>query len=509
MIKIQNYINGQFQDTEQTFDSINPATDEILAKVPRSTEKEADLAIASAKDAYPVWSKLKPAKRSKFLHKLADIFQSKKEDFVSLCVNDMGKTRTQASNVDYNSIQNCLRHYANSILIPSKNEKFIHYESEIENNSTEFLQYTKKFPLGVGTLITPWNFPLYMVMTKLAPCIAYGNTCVIKPSEFTSATADWFAKNVIEEAHKEIPGLPKGVINIIYGYGAEIGTKLCTDPRVSAVSFTGSSQTGGIIASNAARSLKKITMECGGKNPAVILKSADLDKTINVLLRACFSNNGQVCLNTERVYCHEDVYDQFLEKFIKATEEKYVGGQDKKLIGDPLKNETMVGPLSSRIHLEKVSKMVKTAIENGAKIENPSGYRGEDNSISAQKGAYFPPTILSNIDENFEIVQNEAFGPIACVMKFSTESEAIERANNTFYGLTAVVFSEDLVTAHRVAGKLEAGQVWINNWAVMNTHMPFGGAKQSGMGRERGSYSEEFWTEQRVITVTVDPEEEN
>ena len=386
----------------------------------------------------------------------------------------------------------CLRQFSKMASGDFKAEEFrtVHFPKEMKAKS---ICYTSKSPVGVCTIITPWNYPLYMVIIKLAPCIVYGNTCVIKPSEFTSSTAFHFAK-LLDKIN-----LPKGVVNFLFGLGKDVGPFICKDPRVKAVAFTGSTATGSIIAQNAAISLKKVTLECGGKNPAIVFDDCNFQKAVETIAASAFTNNGEICLCMERVYVQESIFEKFLEKLVEHVK------KDWKL-GMPDKPDTKIGPLSSRTHYEKVTKMVARAVENdGAKVE--LGYLHENDQTKQNfesLGHFFPPTILTNCPKNSEIMQKEVFGPITCLTPFKTEQEAIKLANDTTYGLGALVITENLSKAHRVAPKIKAGTVWVNDFLCVHPMMPFGGHKMSGVGREGGYNSEEFFTENSNVCVRVD-----
>lgn len=374
------------------------------------------------------------------------------------------------------------------------------------------MNYTYKSPLGPCTIITPWNFPLYIVLNKIAPCIAYGNTCIVKPSEFTSGTAFEFCK-ILQSVNQKFSEQEKidvkGVINFVFGYGQDVGSTLTSDFRVKAVAFTGSTATAQKINISAAHHLKKIGLECGGKNPALIFADANLDKAVEVLKSSCFGNNGQICVNTERVYVQEEIFEVFKDKLVKMVENMIVNE-----FGDPMNEATFIGPQSSEVHYKKVTGMVNRALDQD-QVTSEIGFRSENNSDEvnqkieklAQTGYFFPPTVLTNFSsQDLEIIKNEVFGPICLLMPFKTEVEGIKLANDTIYGLSGVVFSENLSRAHRVARQIEAGCVWVNNFGSGNEKTPFGGMKLSGIDRESDDKHEEFFTCVRNIGVLVDDE---
>lgn len=508
--KISHYIKGKFiaDDQQEFIESENPSTGLTHVLVPQASGKTVTLAIDAAEEALKSYRKTSRKFRSDLLLEIANKFDQVKDEFAAYESADQGKTLLYAKFADMTLIVACLKYWANRILY---NNEELMIKTEFDN--AESYNYTCKSPVGVCGIIMPWNYPLYMVIKRFVPCLAYGNTCVIKPSEITSLSTFKFA----EFLDQNVPNLPAGVANFIFGPGrgpiSDILIK--NDKRVKAISFTGSSATGKIIAQNACFTMKKFSLECGGKNPAVIFPDYDLDEAVDLMCRAAFSNNGEICLCMERCYVHEDIYEKFIQLFKEKTEENWT-----QFVGHPSEPATKVGPLVAKFQYTKVTSMLQTAVSQGANIV--TGYLGPNyrefrakhlpnlgderiNPTELPYGTpnYFPPTIITHVDQKSEIVQQEVFGPICCVMKFSSEAEAIEKANDVDYGLAAAVLTQDLNRAHRVAAQIQAGTVWVNQWSVLNESMPFGGMKQSGFGREHGRYGEEFFTEMRNVAVRV------
>lgn len=513
--KIANYINGEFTESLNYIESENPSTGKTHVLVPDSTINDAKHAIDSAYTALnnDSWSKLKAPARSNILNQLANLLESNQQIFANCESQDQGKLANYAFNADIGMSISCLRSWAKKITL--KNEELMVRHDLLDG---EAINYTYKSPVGVSVIIMPWNFPLFMVIKRFAPCIAYGNTCIVKPSEYTSLTTFLFA-----QLCNQVESLPKGVANFIFGKGQTLGKALCQDDtRVRAVAFTGSSATGKIIANYCSHTLKKVALECGGKNPAIFFKDVEIDEATDFMCKAAFTNNGEICLCMERCYVEKSIYDQFLKIFIEKTKKFWKVGHATNIDqNDPHK----IGPLCGKFHYKKVTNMLKEAVRNGAKIE--TGYLGpdyndfkksmphvfSDKDIEIQNfenepeilknGNYFPPTIISNVNHNFEIMQEEVFGPITCIMPFETVSEAIALANDTNYGLGACVFTENLNIAHRVAQKIEAGTVWVNNFLFVSPFMPFGGFKESGVGRDSDIGFEEFYTEVRNVSLRI------
>ncbi|KAG8201648.1 hypothetical protein JTE90_012715 [Oedothorax gibbosus] len=477
IIVIKNFINGQFVGSKEYLDSFDPATGRLNARIPDSDTADVAQAVKAAKKAFKEWSSKDPSYRSKLMHRVADILESRSEEFAIAETKDQGKPLWLSKTVEIPRAVLNFRHFANTILNDT--------ELCIPQEEDGILNYTTRSACGVAACIVPWNLPLYLLTFKLAPAIAYGNTVVVKPSEFTSVTA-WMLCSVLKEA-----GFPDGVVNMLFGYGPKAGEALIRHPDVSLITFTGSDRAGLHIAEVAAPVPKKVSLEMGGKNPAIVFSDADLDSCVPALIKASFLNEGQVCLSSSRIYVEKKIFPQFVEKFVAET---------KKLkVGNPLESGTFLGPVCSKVHFEKIKSYLKIAEQEGATFltKNEKPDLAEEN----KNGYFLSPVVLTGLPDDSRCMQEEIFGPVTCLSTFENISDVIKRANNVNYGLSASIWSKDLQKIHTVAPKLEVGTVWCNCWLVRNLHMPFGGEKRSGMGREGTEDSREFFTYKRSICI--------
>lgn len=476
---LENYIGGKFVPCSKLMESFDPSTGEIYCKVPDSGPEEVDAAVSAAKEAFPDWSAKSPAERAKVLNKLADLIEARLEEFAQAESKDQGKTITFARNVDIPRSAYNFRFFASSVL---------HHTNDCSQmDHMGCLNYTVRCPVGVAGLISPWNLPLYLLTWKIAPAVATGNTVVAKPSEMTSVTA-WMMCQLLEEA-----GFPPGVVNIVFGTGPRAGDALVSHPDVPLISFTGSTATARMITERSAPYCKKLSLELGGKNPAVIFADADMDQSISTTVRSSFSNQGEICLCTSRIFVERSIYPEFLTRFVEAVRRWKTG-----VPSDPSNDN---GALISKEHLQKVKGYVALALAEGAQVHCGEGV---DNLTLPQHNAdgYFMlPTVISGVKDSSALMQEEIFGPVTCVTPFDEEEEVISRANGVRYGLSATVWSRDVGRVHRVARKLQAGLVWTNCWLVRDLNLPFGGMKNSGIGREGGKDSYHFFTEVKVITI--------
>lgn len=475
----KHFINGKYIDSKngKTFDNINPATEEILGKVSEGGKEEIDIAVAAARRALNgPWKKMTTGERISILRRIGDIILERKDELARLESLDTGKPYWLSSTVD----------------IPRAAYNFHFFADYLRSVGTEAYQtddvainYSIRRPVGVVGLINPWNLPLLLLTWKLAPCLAAGNTAVIKPAELTPLTA-----TVLGEICKEA-GVPDGVVNIVHGFGPDsAGSALTEHPDVDAISFTGETTTGKVIMKAAAQSLKKLSYELGGKNPNIIFADSDLDEVIETTLKSSFINQGEVCLCGSRIYIERPVYEEFLEKFVEKTKELAVG--------DPFDPSTKVGALIGEEHYQRVMGYVQLALEEGGQILT-GGKRPE----GLEKGYYLEPTIITGLNRNCRVVREEIFGPVVTVMPFDEEEEVIAQANDTHYGLSASIWTNDLRRAHRVASQIEAGTIWVNTWFLRDLRTPFGGMKQSGIGREGGMHSFEFYSELTNICIKL------
>ncbi|XP_075056777.1 2-aminomuconic semialdehyde dehydrogenase [Mixophyes fleayi] len=479
LLELQNYIGGKFVVSAAYINSFDPSTGEIYCRVPDSSNEEVDSAVNAAKVAFPIWSSWSPQDRAAVMNKLADLIESHMEEFAQAESKDQGKTVTLARTLDIpRSVYN-FRFFASSVL---------HHTTECtQMDHLNCMHYTVRTPVGVAGLISPWNLPLYLLTWKIAPAIACGNTVVAKPSEMTSVTA-WMMCKLMNEA-----GLPPGVVNIVFGIGLRAGEALVCHPDVPIISFTGSTVTAQRIIEKSAPYCKKLSLELGGKNPAIVFEDANLDECISTTVRSSFSNQGQICLCTSRIYVQRSIYEEFLQRFVEATR--------KWKVCAPSDPTASMGALISENHLAKVKSYVKKALEEGATVVCGDGVDTLNIPPENQGGYFMLPTVITKLKEESCCMQEEIFGPVACVVPFDTEEEVIGKANGVKYGLAATIWTREVGRTHRVAKKLQVGLVWTNCWLVRDLNLPFGGMKASGLGREGAKDSYEFFTEVKTVTI--------
>ena len=472
MRKVLNYINGEFIPGQKNewLDSFNPATEEKIADVVNSTKEDAKLAIDAAYEALPKWKALSPEKRAKYLRSMATLLKERLDEFALIESQDNGKPLSVAKTVDIPRAAVNLQFFADAIC------QF----SQEAYHMPQAVNYTRRDALGVVSCISPWNLPLYLFTWKIAPALAAGNCVVGKPSEVTPITAGILGE--IATAAK----LPPGVLNIIQGQGHRLGDELVKNKKIKGISFTGSTATGKILSELAAPEFKKISLEMGGKNATIVFDDCDYDKALSGALRAGFSNQGQICLCGSRILVHESLYDRFKNDLIEKVEALRVG--------DPLDEKTQQGALVSKEHFEKVMSCIELAKKEGGNILT-GGHRVGD------KGYFIKPTLIEGLPMTCETNQKEIFGPVATLQSFKTEEEAIELANSTDYGLAFNIWSENSSRTHRVAQKLDSGIVWVNTWMLRDLRTPFGGMKDSGVGREGGHDALRFFTEPKNICI--------
>lgn len=474
-MRLANLINGDFSGPccDSYIDVVAPATGEVIAQIPDSDEHDVHDAVYAARVAFESWSKTPAAERSRLLLKLADRIEANFDELARLESQDTGKAITLARRLDIPRAMANFRFFATAIL---------HDSSEAHATDSSALNYTLRQPLGVAGLISPWNLPLYLLSWKIAPAIAAGNTCVAKPSEVTPLTAHRLAELTVEA------GFPPGVINIVHGYGASAGAALCEHEDVAAISFTGGTATGAKVAAAAAPRFKKLSLELGGKNPNVIFADADLDECIAASIRSSFWNQGEICLCGSRLFVERSIHDQFVERFVEATR--------KLRVGDPLDETTDVGAVVSEAHMQKVLGYVDLARQEGGTVV--TGGRRVD-----RPGFFIEPAVITGLGAYCRTTQEEIFGPVVTITPFDREEEAVRFANATKYGLSATVWTRDLQRAHRVAAAIDSGTVWINCWLLRDLRVPFGGMKESGVGREGGFESLRFFTEAKNVCVKL------
>ena len=476
MTQILNYINGELKESNsgEWLPVINPALGSEYAQLTNSDKNDVDEAISAAQKAFPEWSALSINDRSAYLIKIADAIEAQLDDLAMAESVDNGKPLKLATIVDIPRASSNFRFFGNAIT---------QFASE-SHHMGDAVNYTLRQPLGVVSCISPWNLPLYLFTWKIAPALAAGNTVVAKPSEVTPMTAFLLAKIC-----KEV-GLPNGVLNIIQGTGERVGSPMTSHPKVKAISFTGSTRVGAEIARVAAPMFKKVSLEMGGKNPNLIFADCDYDKMLKTTIRSSFANQGQICLCGSRIYVERGIYQKFKSDFVERTR--------ALVVGDPLKEGTKVGAIVSKPHFEKIRSYIELAKQEGGTIlcggetVQPEG---------CENGYYIQPTIIEGLHNDCRTNQEEIFGPVVTIMPFDTDEEALELANGTQYGLSSTIWTSNLTRAHRIASDLHAGIVWINTWLLRDLRTPFGGVKQSGVGREGGFEALRFFTEPKNVCI--------
>ena len=479
-MNIRNYIDGAFSDPVggQFLDNIDPSTGNAYGLIPRSQAADVDLAVAAAKAAFPAWSSLSAAERSSWLMKVSNAIDAKLETLALAESKDNGKPLKLATAVDIPRARDNFKFYATAIL---------HDAYETHDMGVDGFNYTLRQPIGVAGCISPWNLPLYLFSWKIAPALAAGNTVVAKPSEVTPATA-YLLSEILDEI-----GFPKGVLNIVHGMGAEVGAAIVAHNDTNIISFTGGTQTGKAISSVAAPMFKKISLELGGKNANVVFDDCDFEDAVNTSVRSSFANQGQICLCGSRIYVQRGIYEKFKVAFLKRV--------NGLTVADPLTNEARMGAVVSKEHMEKVLSYIELAKEEGGTLLT-GGHRVQLEG-RCEKGYFIAPTVFEDLPAGCRTNQEEIFGPVVTLTPFDTEEEALAMANGTAYGLAATIWTSDLKTAHRMAAGLHAGIIWVNCWLLRDLRTPFGGVKQSGVGREGGFEALRFFTEPKNICIKL------
>ncbi|MEN0139799.1 MAG: aldehyde dehydrogenase [Rhodococcus sp. (in: high G+C Gram-positive bacteria)] len=479
--EVRHLIGGEWTSASDgaTFESRDPHDGSLLATVPRGTAEDGDAAITAARTAFDEgpWPRMSPKERAKILHAVADKVDEHREELALIETRDGGKSINQSLHAEIPRVAHNLRFFADYVAMAA-NEAY---------PDGDLLSYTLYPPAGVVSAISPWNAPLMLATWKIAPALAFGNTAVLKPAPQTPMTAHRFAE-IAREA-----GLPEGVLNVVHGFGGEaVAGPLTADPRVDRITFTGSSATGVKILQAAAVNHTPVSAEMGGKSANIVFADADLDVAVPMSIRAIFGGNGQVCLSGSRLLVQNSIMDEFVERF---TEEAR-----KLTVGDPKDAANFLGPLIEEKHLEKVHGYVELAQEEGGKVVT-GGSRLTDDARA--KGFYYPPTVITGLTNTSRTAREEIFGPVETVLGFDTEEEALRIANDSPYGLAGILFTDNLNRAHRMAARWKAGTVWINTFFERDLRLPFGGEGSSGLGREGGQYSREFFTEPRAVTIRL------
>lgn len=474
------FINNEFVAAKsgKSIDSINPSTGEINGTVHAAEEEDIDVAVAAARKAFKAWRKTTGVERGDLLLKLCRLMEEELQLLSDIEAWDLGKPRQLNALGDVSECINVFKYYAGWA------DKI---QGKLIFQDPKKLAYTVHEPYGVCAQIIPWNYPMLMAAWKLAPALAAGNVVVLKSSEITPLSILYFA-TLFKKA-----GFPPGVVNIVSGYGASAGKALASHLDVDKVAFTGSTATGRLVQKMATSNLKAVTLECGGKSPLLVRADADLTQAVKWAAIGIMSNMGQICTSTSRIYVHESVYERFLELFAAHITEEYKQG-------DMFVDDAVVGPQVSKMQYEKILSYLDIGKKEGARVV----LGGEANTAGDfGKGYYVKPTVFADAQPHFRIVKEEIFGPVVSVGKFSTDEEAVELANSTEYGLGAAIFTQDITVAHQLAQDIQSGQIWINSSNDSDVHVPFGGVKMSGVGRELGEYGLTMYTEAKAVHVNL------
>ncbi|HSV52236.1 MAG TPA: 5-carboxymethyl-2-hydroxymuconate semialdehyde dehydrogenase [Burkholderiaceae bacterium] len=475
-MQIDHLINGKPVQSASYFETVNPATQEVLAEVASGGEAEVNAAVAAAKQAFPKWAAMPAPQRAKLVRKLGDLIAAHVPEIAQTETNDCGQVIAQTGKQ----------------LIPRAADNFYYFAemcTRVDGHTypTEtHLNYTLFHPVGVCALISPWNVPFMTATWKVAPCLAFGNTAVLKMSELSPLTAARLGELALQA------GIPPGVLNIVHGYGKDAGEPLVKHPDVRAISFTGSTATGNRIVQQAG--LKKFSMELGGKSPFVVFDDANLERALDAAVFMIFSNNGERCTAGSRILVQQSIYADFAAKFTERAK--------RITVGDPLEEKTIVGPMISQGHLAKVRSYIELGPKEGATLLC-GGLEAPSLPSRVMKGNYVMPTVFADVDNRMRIAQEEIFGPVACLIPFKDEADAIRLANDIQYGLSSYVWTENIGRAHRVAAAVEAGMCFVNSQNVRDLRQPFGGTKASGTGREGGTWSYEVFCEPKNVAVSL------
>jgi aminomuconate-semialdehyde/2-hydroxymuconate-6-semialdehyde dehydrogenase len=480
MIQIKNYINGELVPPQsgEYFDNSSPVDGKIYSQIPDSDYTDIDNAVSAGKVAFKTWSKLSKKDRHDHIVRLADEIDNHFNELVTAESKDNGKPEHLAKSVDIPRASENFRFFATASL---------HIDSQVHEMDGKALNYTLRQPVGVVGCISPWNLPLYLLTWKIAPALAAGNTVVAKPSEITPMTAYLFSE-ICQKAN-----FPKGVLNIVHGYGDKVGDVLSKHPDVPIISFTGGTATGKKIASVAAPMFKKLSLELGGKNPNIVFADAEFDNSVDMAVKAAFSNQGQICLCGSRLFVQDSIYKKFRDAFVEKT--------NLLKVGNPKDDTSDLGAVVSKQHLEKILNCIELAKSEGGEILTGGNQVILNGELS--KGYYIEPTIIEGLSHLCRTNQEEIFGPVVSIIPFNTEEEVIEMANATKYGLSASIFTKDVSRAHRVSAEIDAGIVWVNTWMLRDLRIPFGGMKNSGVGREGGFKSLQFFTEPKNVCIKI------
>ncbi|MCP4440517.1 MAG: aldehyde dehydrogenase [Aureispira sp.] len=477
---IQNYIGGKLMkpSDDQYLNDYNPATGKVYGRIPDSDEHDVRAAVLAAEAAFPAWSQMPIEERSAILMRVSTLIEANLDRLAEAESIDNGKPVWLAKAVDIPRAAKNFHFYATAIQ---------HFATEAHAMTNQAINYTLREPIGVVGCISPWNLPLYLFSWKIAPALAAGNCVVAKPSEVTPMTAFLLSEICIEA------GLPAGVLNIVHGLGPKVGEAIVKHPKVKAISFTGGTKTGAHIASIAAPEFKKMSLELGGKNPNVIFADCDYEEMLKTTVRSSFANQGQICLCGSRVFVERSIYERFKKDFVAKVQ--------KLTVGDPMAEETKVGAVVSQSHQEKILSYIALAKEEGGTIL--TGGHAVQLEGRCKDGYFVAPTVIEGLSHDCRTNQEEIFGPVVTIMPFDTEEEVLGYANSVRYGLSSTVWTTNINKATRMAQKLDAGIVWVNCWLLRDLRTPFGGVKDSGMGREGGFDALRFFTEPKNVCIKI------
>jgi aminomuconate-semialdehyde/2-hydroxymuconate-6-semialdehyde dehydrogenase len=480
MEKIKNYINGELVEPfgKQYLDNCNPATGTVYSLCPDSDERDVNEAVKAAEAALPSWARTKAEERARILLKISELIEKNIDRLAKAESTDNGKPVWLAKLIDIPRAASNFRFYATAVM---------HFSSEAHTMEDGTVNYTLREPLGIAGCISPWNLPLYLFTWKICPALAAGCTVVAKPSEITPMTAYLLAELCIEA------GLPEGVLNIIHGSGNKVGAAIVVHPKIPAISFTGGTKTGAEIARTAAPLFKKLSLELGGKNPNIIFSDCNFENALKTSINSSFSNQGEICLCGSRMFIERPLYERFKAAFVSSAKALKVG--------NPADDASKLGAIVSKIHFEKILSCLDLAVQEGGKIlcgghaVNPGG--------ECSNGWYIEPTVIEGLPYDCRTNQEEIFGPVVTLTPFESEEEVLQYANSTPYGLSATIWTENISRGHRMAEKVQSGIIWINCWLVRDLRTPFGGMKNSGVGREGGFEALRFFTEAKNVCVKL------
>ena len=480
MEKIKNYIGGKLTSTKSRnyLDNFNPSTGKIYSLTPDSNKDDFLLALTAAKKSFISWSKKSKKYRYDVLMNLANEVEKNNTKLAIAESVDNGKPLWLTKQMDIPRCAENIRFFATASL---------HFDSKVHTMDGKAINYTLREPIGVVGCISPWNLPLYLLTWKIAPALAAGNVVIAKPSEITPYTAYLFSKICIKA------GVPPGVINIVHGRGAGIGEEIVKHRDVPVISFTGGTETGKKINTLCANNFKKVSLELGGKNPTIIFSDCDFDKAVETSVRSAFLNQGQICLCGSRIFVEKNLYSRFKSAFVKEVK--------KLVVGNPSSKNTFLGAVVSKDHMEKILYYIDVAKKEGGRVL--CGGKQVFLKGKLKGGYYISPTVISGLDYLCRLNQEEVFGPVVSIIPFENEKDVIKMANSTKYGLSASLFTENLSKAHRVSAKINSGVIWVNTWLLRDLRIPFGGMKDSGVGREGGFGSLRFFTEPKNICIKI------